>query len=370
MKKAHKILQNLLYPRKRIAGLDIGTSSVKIMEFEGDSLENAKLIKYAVEPIPPNLNNSDQLQNIEFLAETVRKCWKKSGITTKYVSIALTNASIISKKVVMPIFDDDLELNIHANNEIGKYLPSGITPAEVTLDYAPIQINAHSDTDCDMMLIAAKKEKIEEKIAIVEAAGLIPVILDVEQYSFQNMLRLMKGEDFNHKTYLLIDASATTLKLLIFRKGEMIFSRDANIGGINLTKDIMHNLSKDYMEAEQIKIEKLHDDTYEIVEKSFLNNYVSEFINAFQYFVSSNPITEVDEMIITGGVAGLANIEEAFKNIILEYNETNIKTEPYIAKPLHNMPKDEKIDLIKFLQDEPSLFLVTSLALRPFLRQY
>jgi type IV pilus assembly protein PilM len=367
----NKVLSKLLHNKKRMAGLDIGSSSVKIMEIEGDSIENAKLINYAIEPIPAHLSSYEvQLENIEELAEIVRKCWKKSGITTKNMVLALPNSAIISKRTIVPIFDEEEELKLHLENEVIKYLPSGITTNEISLDYSIIGVNNQSPTDYDVLLIAAKKEKIEERVAIVAAAGLVPVIVDVEQYSLQSMLRLMKGDEFNNKTYLLLDASATTLRMMVFRNGDMIASRDTNIGGINLTKDLMSNLNINFTEAEKIKIERSGDETYEIIEKTFLNNYISEFMSAFQYFITSTSVPSIDELILIGGTAGIYKIEDAFKEAILESNEQNIKAEPYIARPLHNLQKNEKINLTKFTQDEPGLFLVTSLALRHLLRPF
>lgn len=372
----NNMLSKLLNKQKKIAGLDIGSSSIKIMELEGDSLENAKLAHYAIEPIPEHLlqNESGHVENIEALAELVRKCWKKSGITTKYVALALPSSTVINKKNIVPIVSDSKEdediMKLELEKEMTKYLPENTTMNEISLDYAISGINEQSPTDYDVVSVAAKKEKIEERIAIVEAAGLIPVILDVEQYAIQNMLRLMKGDDFNHKTYLVLDCSASLLKMMIFRKGEIVNTKDTHIGGFNLTRDLMNNMEISFNEAEKIKIDHMGDETFEIIEKTFLNNYVSEFLSAFQYFVSSTANPEVDEIILTGGVAGLINIEEAFKNAIIEGNETHIKTEPYVARPLHSTAKSESISLNRFAKDEPSLFLVTSLAIRPFLRQY
>ena len=365
------VLSQILNPPKKIAGLDIGTSSVKFMEIEGDSLENAKLANYAIEPIPQELANSEgKIENIEALAEIIRKCWKKSGSKVKNVAIALPSSTIITKKVIIPIYDEEEELKIQVESEIAKYLPNGMTLEEISLDYSILGINEQNPTEYDMLLVAAKKEKIDERIALVEAAGLVPMILDIEQYALQNMLKLMKADDFNEKTYLLLDCGAHSMKMLVFRKGELIFNRDIESGGVQLTHDLINNFSIPFAEAEKMKRETIGNDTYEIIEKTFLNNYVSEFLRTFQFFDSATSITNIDELILTGGVAGIMGIEDVFKNGIIANGETRIRTEPYVARPLHNTNKNEKISLNKFAKDETGLFLVTSLALRQFLRKY
>ena len=269
-----------------------------------------------------------------------------------------------------PIFEED-EMKLYLENEIVKYLPNGITTNEIALEYAIQDMESDEMTEYNILLLAAKKNKIEEKIAIVEAAGLIPIILDVEQYAMQNMLRLMKGDDFTKKTYLLLDCASTNLKMLVYRNGEIIATRDAPMGGVNLIQNVMHTLKVSFADAERLIIES--DDNnidYKIVEKHFINNYVNEFISVFRYFKSSTTVPDIDEVILTGGLAGLPSLEEAFKYAIIEHKETHIKTEPYIARPLNTTPKGENMSLNKFLKDEPSLFLVTALALRHFLRQF
>lgn len=365
------LLSLLNGPKKKIAGLDIGASSIKFMELEGEDVSSIKLVTYATEPVPRELSSEDgNYENIEALGALVRKCWKKSGSTTKHVAIALPTSSVISKKAIIPIFDNNEDLKLQVENELSKHLPTNMPIENIGLDYYTIGRNQQVPTDNDMLLVAAKKEKIEERVAIVEAAGLIPVILEVDQFVMQNMLRMMKGQDFMEKTYVVADCSANNLRLSMFSNGQMVYSKDSSIGGFSLTQDIMLNCGLTYEEAERTKVERNGDETYDMVLKTFLNNYASEFLRAFQYFYSATGVSEVDEIVLTGGVAGLPGIEEALTNAIMETGENNIKSKPYVARPLHSTPKSNRIDLVRFTRDEPSMFLATSLALRHYLRQY
>lgn len=369
-----KFLSKLINPKKKIAGLDIGNSSIKFMEIEGDTLENAKVICYAVEPIPKNYISSEgKIENLQAIADIIRTCWKKSGSTTKNVAIALPSSGIIKKKVNFPIMDSEEDLKFQVQSEISSSFP-GVTLDEVALDYYHLEQENDNLEEQDLLIVAAKKEKIEERIALVEMAGLIPIIVDIEQYALQNLVRMIQGEDFNKKTTLLLDCSSQLMRLIFFKDGQIIESRDTEIGGDNFTQDIMNNFDiTDVMEAEKIKIEKNskeEDEQFNIVRKTFLMNYASEFLRTFQYCTSSNIIQQVDEIILTGGVAAVMGIEDAFRNIIVENKENLIKTVPYVARPLQVITKSNKISLIKFNRDEPGLFLVSALALRHFLRQY
>lgn len=96
------LINNFLSKKKRFAGLDIGTSSIKFMEIEGNSIENAKLIHYAIEPIPKNLiNKQNNMEEIKALSDVIKRCWKKSGSTNKNVVIALSANSTIYKKTLI-----------------------------------------------------------------------------------------------------------------------------------------------------------------------------------------------------------------------------------------------------------------------------
>lgn len=366
------LINNFLSKKKRFAGLDIGTSSIKFMEIEGDSIENAKLIHYAVEPIPKSLMNRDNnIEEIKALSDIIKRCWKKSGSNNKNVVLALSANSTIYKKTLISDFDSEEAVKMQVDDEIVKYFPTGMALDDVAIDYYTLGVNPQSPTDNDTLLVAGKKDKIDELLAVVESAGLIPTILDVDIYAIQNLLRLLKGDDFLTHNYIFLDCGGSVLRMIAFKNAEVIFTREIEIGGMNLTNDIMLNLSLETQdEAERMKIHRTGDETYDMVEKQFLLNYGHEFIRGLDYFSTSTSIKNVEEIILSGGMANIPGLDEVLNHLILENSEVKVKNIPYIARPLTNINKDEKISLSKFNRDEAGLFLVSALALRYFLRQY
>lgn len=366
------LINNFLSKKKRFAGLDIGTSSIKFMEIEGDSIENAKLIHYAVEPIPKSLmNRENNIEEIKALSDIIKRCWKKSGSSNKNVVLALSANSTIYKKTMISDFDSEDAVKMQVDDEIVKYFPTGMALDDVAIDYYTLGVNPQSPTDNDTLLVAGKKDKIDELLAVVESAGLIPTILDVDIYAIQNLLRLLKGEEFLNNNYIFLDCGGSVLRMIAFKNAEVIFTREIEIGGMNLTNDIMLNLSLETQdEAERMKIHRTGDETYDMVEKQFLLNYGHEFIRGLDYFSTSTSIKNIEEIILSGGMANIPGLDEVLNNLILENSEVKVKNIPYIARPLTNINKDEKISLSKFNRDEAGLFLVSALALRYFLRQY
>lgn len=364
------LMAGLLGSNKNIAGLDIGTSYVKFMEVEGKSIDSFKVVHYAIEPIPKTLvGENGKFEDMDAVAEIVRKCWKKSGSSVKNVAVAISGNSTTYKKVILPMVDSMADMQLQAENEIIKYLPDGVASNDIALDYYTLGQNVQNPTENDVLLVASKKEKIDERIALVEAAGLIPAVLDVEQYAVQNLLRMMKDDEFNNGTYVVLDCSAYVMKMIVFKNGELIYVKDNNFGGGDLTRDIAISSGMNFEEAENLKLSRAGDDTVDVIEKQFLENYASQFSGVLSYFTSATSINEIKEIVLIGGMAGMPGLPEAIKNV-LQDSDVILDNAPYVAKPLESVEKNSKISLNKFHRDEAGLFLVTSLALRKFLRAY
>ncbi len=358
----------------RVAGLDIGGSSIKLVEMQGTSLEDATLSHYAIEQIPRELAAVDgEFPKPDEIAALIKKCWKKSGTSAKNVTIALPQNAIISKKAIIPIIDSEEDLKFQVQQEINKYLPPGLNEEGISIDYFNFGVNEQNPTDNDMLLIAAKQDKVDEHVALIDSAGLIPEILDIEQYALQNALRYTIGDSFNEKSYLLADCSSSVLRISVFRKGDIVYNKEAQIGGLNLTQDIMNNLDVSLEEAEKMKIKgppREIADMYDMILKTFLNNYSSEFLRAYQYFVTTAADPTIEKIYLTGGVASTPGLVDVLYKDLKENDMDGYIAKPIIARPITDKNKTGKINLSKFTNDESALFLATGLAIRHLLRKY
>jgi len=369
-----KVLIKLLKSsNNNMVGIDVGLSTIKVMEVSGSSLEDVVLEGYATVPIPQDLideNGRYKEEGISIISKLVHKCWKKAGCTSKNVTICIKSNNVITKKAIIPNFaeKDDLKTAIEA--EMSKYITNDISIEDLAIDYCKIADSELNPNESEMLLIASKKDAIEELQAIIEGAGLEADILDVETFAFQNLLRLMKDEDFLTGTYILADCAASILRMFAFVNGNLVGTKETQIGGLNLTQDLVNNLGVSFDVAEKMKIERSGDETYDLIEKSFVNNYKTEFLSILSYFTSAISLGDIDEVILTGGVASIPFLEKAIIEGLLESLDVDVKSEPYVARPLENAGKSKAINIAKFTEDEPGLFLVTSLALRKYLRKF
>jgi type IV pilus assembly protein PilM len=368
-----KILSKLFNDNKNIIGLDIGLSMIKIMELSGTDLESVRLENYACVPVPPeylNENGAFNPENVKLISELVNKCWKKAGCTSKHVAVCIKGNNVITKKAILPNFTLQDELKLAVEAELTQYIPEDLNIEDLAIDYFNLGMNELNPNENDMLLIASKKEKIDEIQAIVEGAGLIPEILDVEPFAIQNILKLMKGEEYENKTFVVADCSASMLRMFVFVKGILAATKEVQIGGINLTNDLINNLGISFENAEKMKLDRNGDETFDLIEKSFINNYTTEFISLLSYFSSAMSLGEIDEIILTGGVASIPFLEQSITTGLLDNSDIVVNSEPHIARPLENAGKSPKVNMVKFSSEESGLFLVTSLALRKYLRQF
>lgn len=371
--KIKEFLKTLTTTEKNIIGLDIGKGRIKMLELSGRDLGEVEVESYATVSVPPELINEDgefNPENIAELTKLVSECWTKLNTSSKHVAIAVKGASVITKKVTIPDFNLEEEVNLAVNTEISRIIPENVEMKELVTDYCLIGPSQTIPTDNDVIVVASKKDRVDEIQAIVEGAGLIPEIIDVEPYLLQNLLKIMAGEEFSNGNYILADCAADSLRLYVFKNGEFLTTKESRLGGNNFTMDLVNNLGIDYAKAEKIKVDRIGDETFDMIERAFINNYTTEFISALHYFSSANSISEFDHIVLIGGVASTPLLTESITEALLENPDLIVKNEPYVARPLENAEKGLKINLTKFTQDEPGLFLVTSLAIRKYLRQY
>ncbi len=364
-------ISNFLNKKKSIIGLDIGNSYIKIVEVSGENLDNLELTAYAMVPVPREViaeNGEFKEEELAKISELINKCWQKAGCETKNVATCINSNNVISKNIYIPKLSSSEELQLMVENEFSKIIPEEINLNDLAIDYMYTG-EEESEEFAEVLVVASKKEKVEFIQALVEGAGLNLEILDVESFAIENLLKLMKGLQFYEGTYIFADCSASMLRMYAYVDGQLIATKDSQLGGHTLTMDLMNNLGVTFEEAEKLKQERSEDKMFLDIERNFLLNYKLEFFTLLAYFSSAHSLIKVDDIILSGGVAGHPNFEKMIIEGLLEEQSLMVLNEPYIAKPLENAKKSIP-NIQKFNKDEQNLFLATSLAVRQYLRDY
>ena len=294
-------------------GIDISSSSVKLVELGRDKAGALVLERCAIEPLERGWVVDGNIEKFDEVVEALRRLVKKSGTRAKNVALALPASAVITKRIVLPGGMTDVELEVQVESEANQYIPFSLD--EVSLDFCVVGPSANSSGDVDVVIAASRKEKVQDRQGLAEAAGLKPVVVDVESYASRlAMDRLIKGLPNQGAGALvaLFEIGALTTSLQVIRGEEVLYDRDQAFGGAQLTQLIVRQYGFSPEEAEGKKRNgELPDDYGSAVLSPFVENLAQEVARALQFFFTSTPYNRVDYVMLAGGSASLPGLPEA-----------------------------------------------------------
>lgn len=296
-----------------LVGLDISTSAVKMVELTEAGKNEVRLVRCAMEPLPKGAVVDGNIENIDQVAEAVRKVWKKSGTASKFVALGLPSASVITKQITLPGGLQEDELEIQVESEASQYIPFALD--EVSLDFDVMGPSTHSDSnEIEVMLAAARKEKVEDRVAVAEAAGLIPAVMDIETYAARAAVERIFSRipQASGKIIALFQIGSAVTHVSVLLDGKLLYEREQPFGGKQLTQEIMRAYGMTQEDAEISKRNGSLPQGYESeVLAPFLENASLEISRALQFFFTSTPYTRIDHLFLSGGAAAVPGLADA-----------------------------------------------------------
>ncbi|PTU66737.1 pilus assembly protein PilM [Chromobacterium sp. Beijing] len=342
-------------------GLDISSTAVKLVELSRSG-KNCQVERYVIEALPKDAISDGNLVDIEGIAETLRRAWKRLGSPTRHVAIAIPTAMAIYKKLLVPVSQTD-NLAELIESEANQSIPFPLE--EVNLDHQVLGPAPSSIDDLEVLLCAARKEKVEERVAVVEMAGLRAQVVDVESFAmmtaFEQVEQQLPEQGMN-QTFALFDIGATRIHCNVIRNNQQVYYREQVFGGQQLTRDIQRRYGISYEEAESGKRGMSLPDGYESeLMHPFVDSLAQEIQRALQFFyttVSVSQYLRVDYILLAGGCSMLPGLDDAVAG------RTQIST--MIANPFSTMVQSSHIRLKELLMDAPALLVACGLAMRRF----
>lgn len=313
-----------------------------------------------MEPLERGWINDGNVEKFDEVAEAVRKVVKKSGTKTKNVAMSLPASAVITKKIVLPGGLTDSELEIQVESEANQYIPFSLD--EVSLDFCVVGPSATSAGDVDVLIAASRKEKVQDRQGLAEAAGLKPIVIDVESYASRLATsRLIerlpnKGVD---TLVALFEVGAMTTSMQVLRNDDVLYERDQAFGGAQLTQLIVRQYGFSPEEAESKKRSgELPEDYDSAVLKPFVDNLSQEIGRALQFFFTSTPHNRVDYVMLAGGSSALPGLTEAVTS------QTTFACQA--LNPFDGMEMGSGIREKKMRREAPSYLSACGLAMRRF----
>lgn len=343
-----------------LIGLDISTTSVKLVELSEGSNKELRLERYATEPLPRGAMSDGNVENIEQVAEAIRRVLAKSGTKTKKVSLGMPPAAVITKKIILSGATSEAALELQVESEASQYIPFALD--EVRLDFCVIGPAPNSEEDIEVMLAAARKEKIEDRIAVAEVAGLKADVMDIESYAARAAASRIIAQSDNEgrdKIIALFQIGAKVTHISVMLNDQTVYEREQAFGGNQLTQDIVRTYGLAFEEAEiKKRSEDLPQGYTEEVLNPFLESAALEVTRAIQFFFTSTPYTRVDQIYLAGGCAVLPGL--------LDMVASRTKISTAVISPFKGMELSPNVKEKQLRGDAPALLVACGLAMRRF----
>ena len=209
-----------------ILGLDISTTSVKLLELSDAGKGLMRVEHYVIEPLPKDAVTDGNITNLDQVAEALRNAWKQMGTRVKNVALALPASAVITKKILAPASLKGVDLENQVETEANQVIPFPLD--EVNLDFQVLGPSPGNSDDVQVLLAAARKEKVEDRVAVVQAAGLKALIMDVESYAsqtaFENIAHLLPNKGAE-QTVAVIDIGAQNMHINVLHNNESVYLR-------------------------------------------------------------------------------------------------------------------------------------------------
>lgn len=293
---------------KETIGLDIGSSAIKLVQL-GPGPNGYQLQAMAMVPLPPEAIGEGNIKDFPTVVEAIREAVGRAGVKVKDAVIAVSGRELIVKKLQLPKMTLK-ELADAISLEAEQHVPFAID--EVFLDWQVVGEAPEGASTMDVMLVAAKRSKVNEYVNVVKEAGLSPVVVDLDSFALENQFELNNPE-LTQEAVALIDIGASVMKTNVVRGGASLFARDIAFGGNNYTQAIAEQLSVPFEKAEAAKrgqdAEVNPDDLAPTLD-AVSRDLSLEIQRTFDYFSSTTEAERISRIVLSGGCARLSGIDE------------------------------------------------------------
>jgi type IV pilus assembly protein PilM len=289
---------------KAVVGLDIGSSAVKAVELKPAG-QSYKVVAFASEPVPSDSIVDGAIVDGAAVADAVRRVFARKAFKTREVAVSLSGSAVIVKKINLPMMTET-ELGDSIFWEAEQYIPFDIQ--DVNLDYQilnPAATGASEAKDTmEVLLVAAKKEKIADYTGVIAQAGRTPVVVDVDAFALQNAYEANYGLE-PQQVVVLLNAGASSININIVNGDQSVFTRDISIGGNAYTEALQKELNLSFEQAEQAKknhpVDGVSAADIAPVLHAMTDNVLLEIQKTFDFFKATAASDRIDRIVVSGG---------------------------------------------------------------------
>ena len=307
---------SLLTPKRQLVGLDIGSSGIKLVQLK-ENRGRYILQKFGFKPLEPEVIVDGTVMDEGRVVSAIRELFNELSVKVKQVAVSISGHAVIIKKISLPPMPDD-ELEGQVKLAAEQYIPFDINEVNIDFHVLPAAEDEASEGEMSVILVAAKKDKINELTELVKGAGLVPMVMDVDAFAIENMhaINYPMSQD---ETTALVNVGASVMNINIVSKGTSLFTRDIPIGGNRYTESIQRELGLSYEDAEALKKGgKASGSNQAAAAQSVIESVnaevASEIARTIDYFKSTVTEGEVQQVLLCGGGAQIAGLVKQLRD--------------------------------------------------------
>ncbi|HZI50539.1 MAG TPA: type IV pilus assembly protein PilM [Terriglobia bacterium] len=340
---------------KSVVGLDVGSSAVRAVELT-KSKTGYQLTGFACESLGPDTVVDGAIMDSRAVANTIKRLLSEGKFKAKGTAAGVSGHSVIVKRVVLPVAtEQEIEASLEFDAE--QYIPFGMS--EVNIDYQIVGPAQGAEPGMEVLLVAAKKEKIQNHTNVISMAGRSADVVDIDAFALQNVFEANYSVAAD-ATVALLNIGASLMNINITKGGLPLFIRDVPVGGNQYTDILQKELQLDFQEAEDLKLGKTGSEAEMVMPllESISDMLIMEVQKTFEFFRETYPNETISKVLICGGTSRTPGLAEKIQQT-LGYN-----TE--VLNPLKHITIGPKVNAGKVNSLGPSLAVAVGLALRGF----
>jgi len=295
---------------KNLVGVDIGTSSVKICQLK-DTRKGPRLVKLGYTPLPRQTIVDGHVLNAQAVVEALNRTFAEAKIKDRDIALSISGQAVIIRKITVPIMTA-AELDEQIQWEAEQHIPFDIK--DVHVDYEVLRRRPEAG-QMDLLLVAAKREEVNDYTEIARQARLRPVVVDIDAFTVQNLFEFNRGLP-PEQTFAIINVGASLASINIVSKGASAFTRDIANGGNYITEQIQKQLGVPFEQAEEFKCmaavapQQVSPQVTSIIE-TVSDSIAGEIQRSLDFFHATSGEPEMHRIFLTGGSSNLSQLMNA-----------------------------------------------------------
>jgi len=297
---------------KGLVGLDIGSSAMKLVELQEKKGEHW-LLRLGVEPLSPEAIVDGSIMDSSLVVDALNRLAAATGVKTTSFATSLSGHSVIIKKIQVPAMSQD-DLSEQIRWEAEQYIPFDIN--DVRLDYVVLAEGEPGHDNMDVLLVAVKRDKVNDYVSVISQAGKTPALVDVDAFAIQNAYEANYDVDHS-KVIALVNIGASVTNINVLVRGQTAFWRDISFGGNQFSEALQRELNLSFDQAERLKrgqpVDRFQPADARSVLDGVSTELATEIQKTFDFFAATSSEGPVDEIVLSGGCALTPNLQQTLR---------------------------------------------------------